>query len=141
MTEELGIDGIPMELPIVQYDIVDIFNCQTPCICPKCYWRGLIETRDGMSPEDFFCMECLKNNEEIRLVNDAHWEARSVLASANGAGKSLGDNCCKEFLPGIEAIHKSCEHAALNGVGIKLPSIKYCPWCGDGPKGENESKT
>ena len=53
--------------------------------------------------------------------------------------------CCAEYLPRVNAIHKSCEHAALNGVGIKLPAFQYCPWCGKcfkrkerpmGPNGE-----
>lgn len=165
MTEDLGIDGIPMELPILQYEIVDILNCQTPSVCPKCLWRGLIETRDELLPDDFFCPECLKNNKEINLVTDVHWEARAVLAPAEGAGKrviesrdsicprcetelswyrgvlscgrclyepdgvkqeptSANDVCCKDFLPGLDAIHKSCERAALNGVGMNYPATK-----------------
>ena len=77
MTEENKKDEIPAELPIVQYDIADIFNFQSPSICPKCHWRGLIETRDQLLPDDFFCPECLKNKEEINLLTDSRWEAKS----------------------------------------------------------------
>lgn len=37
---------------------------------------------------------------------------------------------CDLFAPNWNAIHESCEHAALNGIPIKLPKISYCPWCG-----------
>lgn len=38
--------------------------------------------------------------------------------------------CCKEFEEGLAAIHKACEHAALNGLATKLPMLVFCPWCG-----------
>lgn len=133
-----------MELPIIQYNLADVFGGWTPAICPKCLWRGLIQTPAEFLIEDFFCPECIKNKEEINLVQDIHWEAKTVISAIRGNGKpikAIGDACCKDFIPGLEVIHKSCEHAALNGVGIKLPPIKYCPWCGDGPKEKNEIKT
>jgi len=37
---------------------------------------------------------------------------------------------CDELEKGMDAIHNSCKTAALNGVGISLPTMNYCPWCG-----------
>ena len=37
---------------------------------------------------------------------------------------------CIYFSEGFHAIHRSCEVAALNGVPINLPTMKFCPWCG-----------
>lgn len=47
---------------------------------------------------------------------------------------------CDEFETGLDAIHRSCEQAALNGVGIKLPVIRFCPWCGGGVGDESKIK-
>lgn len=133
--KDIGSDGIPMELPIVQYDITKIFSGLAPAVCPRCIWRGLVETPSEFLVEDCFCQECLKYGKEISLVGDVHWEAKGIAVPPMGATiPKDSDECCKDFLPGLYAIHKSCEHAALNGVGIKLPPVKYCPWCGDGPK-------
>lgn len=78
MAEE---NKIPINLPIIEYDIIDIFNFLTPSICPKCLWRGLIETRDDLLPDDFFCIECLKNNKEVSLTTDLHWVAKSKITN------------------------------------------------------------
>ena len=37
---------------------------------------------------------------------------------------------CPQLLPGLDALHRSCKMAAMNGTPIKLPDLKYCPWCG-----------
>jgi hypothetical protein len=45
--------------------------------------------------------------------------------------ENIGRKCnCDLFGKNMLALHESCEMAALNGVGIKLEPMKYCPWCG-----------
>lgn len=128
--KDIGSDGVPMELPIVQYNIIDIFSGLSPAVCPRCLWRGLVETPSEFLAEDFFCQECLKNNEEVGLVGDVHWEA-----SARTIPQKRSDTyeCCEEFKNGNKTISLFCENSELNGLGRKLPPIRFCPWCGSGP--------
>ena len=44
--------------------------------------------------------------------------------------KNASPCSCKNFPKGLHDIHRSCETAALNGVPINLPKMKFCPWCG-----------
>jgi hypothetical protein len=45
-------------------------------------------------------------------------------------GRMVGRCKCGKFVPNWGKLHASCKHAALNGVAISLPAIRYCPWCG-----------
>ncbi len=43
----------------------------------------------------------------------------------------VGRRCsCGLFALNWGKLHESCEHAALNGLAISIPAIRYCPWCG-----------
>jgi len=139
--------GIPMELPIIRYHLVDVMNGY-PAICPRCCWRNIVHPPEGDELGNLLCPECEKSGKEIPLVHDIHWESISVIRTVEEENIEISDEqCCEDFFPSMDALHNSCENAALNGVGIKLPTIRYCPWCGKkvNPnmkrKEPNESKT
>jgi hypothetical protein len=67
-----------------------------------------------------------QDGETVELAYFHQWPM-----SAGSLREEDGDHCkCKDLEPGLLAIHQSCEHAALNGVGIKIPLWNFCPWCG-----------
>ena len=39
-------------------------------------------------------------------------------------------SCCLKGKKVLLDLRNSCSHAALNGQGVSLPKIEYCPWCG-----------
>lgn len=95
--------GTSMELPVVKYDIADIFSGSTPAICPKCHWRGLIKTPSEFLTEDFFCTECLKYGNEVPLAQDVYWEGKCILAPLKGTDKNVIGLDTDQFIPLVGA--------------------------------------
>lgn len=62
---------------------------------------------------------------DAKIREDYYARSRAV-----NAGNCDATHYCADFVVNMRFMHRGLQHASLNGVGTKMDTFTFCPYCG-----------